>query len=136
LSEYEILDLANRAEDQVTAVLQWWGGISFGVLALGHFAARKLNGFLVTLIIMLYVGFSLMMFSRFSVNGQEYASYMRDLVALQETGNSLSPAMEQRIELSYPWYSRLAFPVVAVGTFLGSICYITYAYLRERKSGN
>ena len=137
MSEYEILDLANQAENQVTAILQWWGGVSFGLLALGHFAAKKLNTSLVILVVVLYVSFSVMSAVRLSLNLQEYAGYFRDLTVLQENGISLSPSTIQRIEsgAQISWYAQLTFGIVLFGTFLGSICYFGYANFRERKSG-
>ena len=59
MSEFEILDLMTKTEDQRFNLIQWWAGVTFGLIALSHFAGRKLNLFLVVLVVLLYVGFTL-----------------------------------------------------------------------------
>ena len=136
MSEYELLDLAKQAENAVTALLQWWGGVSFGVVALAHFASKKLNTPLVVLVVTLYISFSAMSFTRIQANLSEYSGFLRDLAVLQENGVSLSPSTVERMQSigPVPWYNTLTFGVVLIGTFLGSICYLVYANYRERIS--
>jgi hypothetical protein len=135
LSEYEILDLAKQAENTINVLLSWWGGVSFGVVALGHFASKKLNTQLVVVVVALYVGFTVMVINRFAVNISEYGGYFGDLMALQDSGVSLSPSTVQRIAATRPGstLASLSLPIVFFGTFLASIYYLLYVHIRERR---
>jgi hypothetical protein len=91
---------------------------------------------LVVLIVFLYASFSVMSLSRLTINSQEYAGYIRDLIVLQESGAPLSQAAVELVEseVSNTWYERLTFYSALLGTFFGSIGYLVYTSLRERRS--
>ena len=135
MSEYEILTLINLTEDQRFNLIQWWAGVTFGLIALSHFAGHKLNLFLVVLIITLYVGFSLFVGELFFENIRQAELHRMDLAAMLAQGARLSAVSEAIVASEARWLQAVGFYLAVVGAFLGSICYVVYAFARHRPSG-
>ena len=59
MTEYELLYLIVERRNELINLIQWWGAISIGVIASTHFIDRKINLFVIILIAVFYVSFSL-----------------------------------------------------------------------------
>lgn len=137
MSEYEILDLYYSNQSQITLIMQWWVSVTFGLLAVGHFGAEKLNVFLLSLLVVLYSSFSFVMSGFFVEKSDTMRGYLGDLNALQQNGAALSPSTVEFVESGLqpiPWLANLIFLIALGGMFLATIGYVIYAYLRERQS--
>jgi len=132
MSEYEILDLINATEYQRLNLLQWWGGITFGLIALAHFASERLNLILVILVLTLYVSFCVFMYSLFAGNQQEGLDFVRQLELMQAAGIDLSIVSRARIVAEPGVLQAVGYQVAIGGAFIGSIAYLVYAYWRSR----
>lgn len=59
MTEYELLCLIVERRSELINLIQWWGAISIGVIASSHFIDRKINLFVIMLIVVSYLFFSL-----------------------------------------------------------------------------
>jgi hypothetical protein len=59
MTEYELLYLIVERRSELINLIQWWGAISIGVIASSHFIDRKINMFVIILIVVFYIFFSL-----------------------------------------------------------------------------
>ena len=132
MSEFEILDLMTKTEDQRFNLIQWWTSVTFGVIVLSHFAGRKLNLFLVVLVVLLYVGFTLFVGDLFFGNVSQAALHRQDLAAMQSLGAPLSEVSRQIIGEDPQVLRGIGFYFAVIGAFVGSISYLVYAFVRLR----
>jgi len=135
MSEFEILDLMTKTEDQRFNLIQWWAGVTFGLIALSHFAARKLNLFLVILVVLLYVGFTLFVGDLFFGNVTQAVLHRQDLAAMQALGAPLSEVSRQIIAEEPQVLRGIGFYLAVIGAFFGSISYLVYAFVRSGRDG-
>jgi len=135
MTEYEILTLITLTEDQRFNLIQWWAGVTFGLIALSHFAGHKLNLFLVTLVVLLYIGFSMFVGQLFFANVAQSELHRQDLAEMLALGRQLSAVSEDIVSADRMVLQAIGFYLAVVGAFLGSICYVIYAYLRARADG-
>jgi hypothetical protein len=131
MSEFEILDLMTKTEDQRFNLIQWWAGVTFGLIALSHFAGRKLNLFLVVLVVLLYVGFTLFVGDLFFGNVTQAALHREDLAAMQALGAPLSEVSRQIVAEDPQLLRGIGFYFAVIGAFFGSISYLVYAFARS-----
>ena len=59
MTEYELLFLIVERRSELINLIQWWGAISIGVIVSSHFMDRKINLFVIILIVVFYIFFSL-----------------------------------------------------------------------------
>ena len=135
MSEFEILDLMTKTEDQRFNLIQWWTSVTFGVIVLSHFAGRKLNLFLVVLVVLLYVGFTLFVGDLFFGNVSQAALHRQDLAAMQSLGMPLSEVSRQIVGEDPQVLRGIGFYFAVVGAFIGSISYLIYAFVRPGREG-
>jgi len=129
VTEAEILYQWHLFDETLTTTLQWWAGISFGLIGLSHFAGKKLNLFLVVVLVVLYISFSFTMGWRIATFGVMQQQLLTDLERVGElsvTSRYLLSGQNQR-PLFDVFYLLSVF-----GTFLGCIGYVIYAYLQGR----
>jgi hypothetical protein len=135
MSEFEILDLMTKTEDQRFNLIQWWAGVTFGLIALSHFAGRKLNLFLVVLVVLLYVGFTLFVGDLFFGNLTQAALHRQDLAAMLAQGAPLSEVSRQIIGEDAQVLRGIGFYLAVIGAFVGSISYLVYSFVRLGRDG-
>ena len=127
MTEYELMYLISENFSQSLEIWQFWSGVSFGYMALSHFAARQLNTFIIIFLSILYVAFSA--FITFS---------MGDLWEMSKAQDALLQSLSQRSEglsiLGSAWQRTqdraeiIPFMVAFFGTFLGALVYLPYRY--------
>jgi hypothetical protein len=61
MTEYEIVSLLREHVAFMVSVLQWWVGITLGILVAVHVVGEELNGFIVSILIVLYAAFTAML---------------------------------------------------------------------------
>ena len=135
MTETELIIAWSEVSGHLWTVLQFWASISFGMIAVAHFASEQLNRLLVVLLTVLYVLFSLYC-------AGFYISDVELLMALYEEAQlSLEERNGKGVFLSafvhYPPVKLSAlFGVVGFPTiFLGSIFYLLYRYKSVNKGG-
>lgn len=128
MTEYEYLYLASENYAQSVAIWQFWSGISFGYMALSHFAARQLNVLIVCVLSVLYIAFTLFIISSMGElweMNNAYESALRELAG-SEAGVSIPTqawlATQEGAEVK-------TFVVAFFGTFIASLLYLPFRYL-------
>mgnify|MGYP001826415758 CR=1 FL=1 len=127
MNEAELIIAWGEVSGHLWTVIQFWASISFGVIAIAHFAPEKLNLFLVLFVIFLYTLFSLYCASLFVEDAQLMMSLYEEasllLVQRGEDAIFLSAFINYQPIMAIP-FTFIGFPAV----FIGSISYLVYRY--------
>ena len=107
--------------------------MSLGLILVAHFARESLNLIFVSLLLLVYISFSVNMWGQFTTALAPIQSFRADLEILQAAGNtSMGTDAFLATEDIKPWHI-FTYPVSLFGLFLGSIYYLLYSYLQARK---
>jgi hypothetical protein len=134
MNEAEMILAWGEISGHLWTIVQFWASISFGVIAVAHFASEKMNDFLVLLVIFLYTLFSIYC-------GGFYISDIQLLLALyQEAEFLLAERGEEAVFLTAfanysPWWTGVLFGLIGLPSiYLGSIAYLIYRYRGRAES--
>ena len=58
MTEYKMLDVIGQHTDTMISLLQWWVGITLGILVSVHVIGKDLNGYITSLLIAVYISFT------------------------------------------------------------------------------
>ena len=127
MTEAEIMNQVGLNDETVQFVYQWWVGISFGLIALAHFARKQLTLSLVTLLLLLYAcGTATAILSVFSYILPNM-SYFDDLSVLRDAGG-----LAQGTEAYIWWYQNpwngVGFFFTSIGVFGGTVWYLIHRF--------
>ena len=140
VTEAEIYEFISVHQGTLITLLQWWASVSFALVALAHFGRNSLNLFLVSIVLLLYVAFSLFAYGIFLDQVNRITQLLGDLSSI--SGNASDSSLissyllRSRGEVgSTGDWARFYWPlyVALIGTFLGSVAYVIYAYRGNRK---
>lgn len=125
MSEREIIETIFEIYDRDWSMIQWWGTISFGLIAVAQFEIGKLNAWLLALLVCLYTLFTGWIGFIYIFNIQMLAAFNKDLEALGDAMQQGSQALLR----SRLVYNGVALEYVAVlMTYFASIGYLIYSY--------
>ena len=136
MSESELLYQYGYNWEIMYTLLQWWLSVSIGLLAIARFFPKKLNLFLVVLLILLYVSFSIYSIGGVNMFFQQNLGVLEELRSLRADG-SVSRAGElllEQMEGIWPVFAASSYVVCVAGGFFGSIAFFIYSYRRGRLS--
>ncbi|WP_020207815.1 hypothetical protein [Gilvimarinus chinensis] len=129
MEEYEFVYISSEYINRSWDILQFWVGITFGLLAISQLAVRRLNAWLLLLITLLYIDFSILTARLLKYNREIVSSYMADLNHLPE----LSAGTRQFLmEAPRPLELSLTLSVAYYALFIGTVIFCWYSYLRLR----
>ena len=127
-----LLELYRIAIGQLWSLVQWWASVSFGLIALGHFASKKLNLAFVIVLTVLYTSFSAYFLGNTGSMVLEIRGYRDELMLLMNAGE-LGPAGIAFLEnYGSTSVTVIGFIVALFGTFLGTVGFLIYSYRRTR----
>lgn len=140
MTEAQVLDLYSQIADRQLVIVQWWVSTTIGLVALSHFAGKRLNTFLVTFVLFAYVTYTIFASLMFYENGLQQLAYVGSLQWLQLGGVELSPAGRQIVDAEGV-SGRFAifagsFLIAVFSAFIGAIGYVIYSYRKARASEN
>ena len=133
MQEDSLLELLIMTQDSVRNTLQWWASISFGLIALGHFAAEKLKRPVVILLCCLYTLFTAFIFDHLTWLIWYLRGPNEELLALQDSGQ-LSIAGQSFVNAS-GLFGLGTIPIFlgcAIGTFFGTLWYLIHSYRKAQ----
>lgn len=133
MTTYEFLEIFALSKSQQISLLQWWASISFGLIALSHIGRKQLNLSLVILIVLLYIGFSLAMLAIFFDEiaiSNKIVLLLKDMESTNEPGKEFIDFMNNK---GFPLWGVFGLTISFIGTFIGSIFYVLYAYKSNKK---
>lgn len=130
MTEYDLIFAWSEVTGHLWSMIQFWASVSFGLIAIAHLAATKLNTVLVTVALVLYASLSMFIGSLIYADGQillavytDAARYAASVENVSETIRSL--AAYQASESFGGVFFILALP----GTFLATVSYFIYAFI-------
>ena len=133
MSESDILEHLFSLYDRFWVIIQWWASISFSIIVVGYFAAARLNGRVIGLLLFLYTVYTAYIAFLLVNIGQVMDAFIASLHALEKTGEALNAGTQ--VLISHPltepgqWLGLFAF----VTTYLCCSGYLFFSY-RKAKS--
>ena len=126
MSESDIIAHLAFRNEMIWSLVQWWVSISFAIVVASYFGANRLSRLLVTVIIALYLLYTLTMCTEFLTQMTYIAAIYKDLTALAEstqTGFIAQSALDRRGGYTGP----LVLLTMGV-TFLVTIGFVVHCY--------
>ena len=135
MTEYEFLDVLSGQIDTMLSLLQWWAGITLGLLVGVHVVGKELNGYMTSLLVALYVAFTAAISFIETAHGERMKLLIVSLGRLRDQNVSLSDMSLAIVEGGGPPTVVIIFAGVGFwGLFLGTIGYVIYRYRKARKA--
>lgn len=136
MTEAEILaDMAGHG-DRIWAMLQYWTGVSFGLLVAAHFAADRLNKYALFILLLLYTAFTFSVLRMQQFDQGMILAGIAQLTLMAENNENLTLLGKNLLTLSplaqmSPFYKGLNI-FMGAGLYITSIVYPIYCH---RKGG-
>jgi hypothetical protein len=135
MTEYEILSLLGQHTDTMISLLQWWAGITLGLLVGVHLIGKDLNGYISSLLICLYVVFTITISTLENAHLGRMYLLNADLRNLQEQGMQLSEmAQSLTPDGGPPAVVAISAGLGFWGLFLSTITYVIYCYRKAKQT--
>jgi hypothetical protein len=132
--ETAILELIAIAMGHAWSLLQWWANISFGLIALTHFGAARLNRLLVVTLVILYTLFTVFWLLNHLALVAELLGHVADLRTLQKS-QVLGEAAMAKLDLFESWRgigSAVIVLLCVLGTYVGTTTYVLHTFLKSQ----
>gem|GEM_PF-1963690 len=133
MNEQELFELMAARADVNWQIFQFWSGVTFAYIAVGHLAAKSLNWFIICILTILYASLSVVVFQMASNNMAVLEGFNNDLQALADT-TELSEASKVWLELGTTSVQTIAVSIATLGTFISALIYLPYNFYRSRKN--
>ncbi len=132
MTEQDLFELMASRADINWEIFQFWSGVTFAYMAVGHFAAKNLNWFVIGVLSILYVSLTLVVYEMAANNLATLEGFTQELQALALT-TELSAASEAWLEEPTSSF-QIALSIATVGTFLSALIYLPYNYYRANRN--
>jgi hypothetical protein len=126
MTEAEILNQIAIFTDRSWNILQWWAGITTGVLLAAHFGSNSLNKRFVILIATIYSLFSIALAQSFLFNSFVLISGMESLANFVE--QSEATVLSQFLVDNFGGWRAIVLVGSFVVAYIGTIYYLMYSY--------
>ena len=127
MTEADILGQISAYGDQLSANMQYWTSVSFGVLVAAHLTRGQVSGLITSVALIFYIGFICLMVSTILFEIGMIRSSALGLSQLAESGQTISLIAEQVI-LSGPMVTATGSMLIARRAVLLGIFLLTCAY--------
>ena len=133
MGEYEIAYLLSEHINRMWEVIQFWTSVSFGLIALSHLGAQRLNLGIVLIISFLYLMFSLYAVNIIAMNEAIVAGFMQDIENLIAQEALSSDGILAVHEAKPSTFENLIIRLTSIGTFISAMAFLWFSFLRTRK---
>jgi hypothetical protein len=135
MTEYELLDILGEHTNTVISLLQWWVGITLGILVAVHVIGKGLNGYIVSILITLYIAFTAMISVMMNAHDERQRLLVSDLEQLQEQGVPIGKMAQYIVESGGPPPFVEIFATVGYwGLIISTIVYTIYCFRKAKLS--
>ena len=135
MTEYELLDVIGQHTDTMISLLQWWVGITLGILVSVHVIGKDLNGYIASLLIAVYISFTAVISFMSSAHKVRQQLLIDDLGQLHEQGSPLGLMAQSTIENRGPSPLVEIFGMVGFwGLFFSTAAYIIYCHRKAKQA--
>ena len=127
MNEADLILAWGEISAHLWTIIQFWASISFGIIAVAHFAPENLNRFLVVLLIALYTLFSVYCAGLFISDIELLLALYKEAEAAlaQRTGEAIFLSAF----INYPPSSGAPFILIGLPlVYLGCIAYLIHRY--------
>jgi hypothetical protein len=135
MTESDITFQLSELYDRWWAIHQWWLSVSFGLVAVAHFAGKKLSLLLTSIIVLLYAAFSVRLYGLVEYNERIMVGFIRDLSALDASGHLQSNGAAEYLR---GMVERTGWPILGdialFGTFASVVFYLSFTVIQNRKA--
>ena len=137
MSDFMILDSLRSTFEVAWTQLQWWASVSFAIIALTHFAGKKLNLVLVFFVSLIYLLFTIFVWTNTGFLIAMASGYGQDLMALQNTGK-VSAATQLVIDFfsKHATLNGLIIEFCIFATCIGTVSYLVYTYRKNSRGSH
>ena len=136
MTEFELVYLIVERRSELIKLIQWWGAISFGVIATTHFLDRTINLFIVTLIIVFYAAFSIFVIRMNTALSDQLLTAFVDLATYTEYAESVSSQAHAMIGILANNRLSISFNFIEFvlwGLSIAACSYPLWQYIRLHK---
>jgi len=125
MTEFDILYLLHEKMAVYWGVFQFWSGVTFAYVAVSHFAASRLHGFIVLCLTIIYAAMFFHVLQLIGENDLAIDGLILDLEEYSARVQQVSNATKARLA-SAESLSTIPAIVAIFGSFLGSLVYLPY----------
>ena len=131
MTEAEILEQTAIYIDRMFWLAQWYVAMSLALVTATHFAAKRLNLYILITIIGLYSAYTLLVFTSYVWNYNVMGGFFQELVKLGDTMSEGS-----KLTFSDPWgpYTNILFRWIGGAIFIATNAYLVGAYVQEKNA--
>ena len=135
MTEYEVLDILSQHVNTTISLLQWWVGITVGILVGVHVIGKELNGYLACLLISIFSAFTTMIGFMAAAHRDRIDLLAADLEHITEQGGSIGEMSKYVIESAGPPTGVAMFAMFAFwGLIISTIAYTIYCYRKAKQA--
>jgi len=133
MTEAEILDLVSVHQELSLMLWQWWLSVSAALLAAGSIFGKKLNLYLLIMLLMAYALYTAYVIDNYMVLLGQFGNLAADLRALNAQGDIGSTATSFIEKNANPGVGvTFGLFVGAAMLFFGTIGFLVYSFRRSR----
>jgi hypothetical protein len=134
MTEAEILAQVGMNTELSFFLWQWWLSISIGLLAIARLLDKKLNLFLVIMLVTAYALYTLYVIDNYGVLVSQFRNLAEDLNALGDSGDIGSAARYFLQKNANPGIGvTFGLSVGAALLFFGTIGFLIYSFIENRR---
>ncbi len=138
MTEYEIASMISEYANRMWQIIQFWSSVSFGLIAICYLAQNRLSLLINSVITILYIAFSIFVFSMQAMNESVIAGFLQDLQVMIEQGGLQSSGAAAILSSKPSLGQILIIRFASIGTFIGTLFFLWYTYwkFKTQKANN
>ena len=132
MTEAEILFQYSEVVNRIWTLIQWWSGVSFGMIALAHLTLERLNRALLLVVLSLYTIYTILIYSVLRLNVDNTGDYVDDLRQLRAMGETLGGHATRLIESDFSILVQTLGWIIPMYVYIACVFYPIYAYKKHK----
>jgi hypothetical protein len=134
MSEYELISLLREHVSFMIQFLQWWVGITVAILIGVHVIGRALNGYIASLLGLLYTAFTLMVTQIEKRHSERIEVIVTDLEKLVSAETPVSETTQHMLAGGGPSTQTILLGLICFwGFFISTVAYVIYCYRNVKR---
>lgn len=135
VTEFDVLYLLQEKIATFWSLFQFWSGITFAYIAVSHFAASRLNSWIILCLSLVYSSMFLHVLQLMARNHASIDGLVLDLEYMAASVEQVSNATRAQLESSESM-SVIPAIIAIFGSFAGALIYLPYKRYWEKGGGN
>ena len=135
MTEAELVEHVFSVFDRYWAIVQWWASISFSLILVAYFAAARLSGRIVAILLLLYGLYSVWVYLLLQYNIDIAIGLISDLRVIEDSVGLQSAGAREVLTSRVSLLGTQLGTASLTCTFLACSYYLVHAFRREASSG-